>query len=1102
MRKISLVLIICCNILQAQNTPNIIPPTPEIASLGKFIDQQMSLSTGVPNISIPIYNIYVSGELSYPISLNYIAGGIRVNEIASKVGLGWNISGMGMISRTVKGLPDDIQNKGFINSTRNIASIMPILENTSSANYLLLPDILDANDMESDEYSLSVNGINFKFYYDKNNSRFISTPLNDHILEPEYSNNGTILTWKLISNAGITYYFGTNGSVEKYENTDFITKGTIVSASDGGIPSYISTWYLTKIVDTKLNIIDFQFMDKENYYLYTKTDEYFRKNYNSIFVTNYNYDLTDFNSNKISTYTRTYVKEKVLSKISSNDIEVVFVDDLNSRLDLYKNKSLKEITIRHKDSIITKAQFDYDYFISDNTLPYDNTYYSSQDDKRLKLLGLRIYEGNKLSPLIYKFEYDPTNLPNRFSFAQDAWGFFNGMNNTELIPKINLKSFLNIDAEIGSAIRNVKVEKARAAMLTKIIYPTGGYNTFTYEGNRISKIARPADIPITALSEFVTKNLLFEADIIDNQETIVVDDKNYTKRFTVNNTFGSLTFITNIEPCTNSYQNSNCNYSIKIVGVGNTYNTTFLNQRDLSVNLPTGEYELIATHNYNKSHHFGFQVTAYWQELVGEDGSAFNPLNQNVGGLRLNKTSFYDSDNTYLYTKSYDYNDNLPNQIRSSGKIIEYPLFIEYPYYVNLTKSFRVSSNSIFPLSNLMAHNITYTKVTERTFNENTNISKGRTEYEFSFDDLSDLISPTSNSNNLKNKSNYSMSWRNGLLLSKQIFDDDDNPLQLIKNKYLSKRRIFIENFGGLIESREIKSLNHLPGWEGIDFPRTYFRYNIYNFLTEFNSIDTSTVTDFNENTEITNTTIHLYENPAHYQLTSQKTTFPDLSTQETNYQYAHEKNNQKLIDANMVGIPLETTTFKNNVPLSKVETIYPDQNNFPTIQAGNLLLPLSVRCTNIPTISILNPPVGEVKETEVTYDLYDTKGNLLQYTSKNRIPTAIIWGYNQTQPIAKIEGATYAQVSLLAATIVNASDYGNPNYSEANLINELDAFRKNVLNYQVSTYTYKPLIGVTSITPPSGIREIYNYDTANRLQSIKDIDGKILKEYSYKYKQ
>jgi hypothetical protein len=82
---------------------------------------------------------------------------------------------------------------------------------------------------------------------------------------------------------------------------------------------------------------------------------------------------------------------------------------------------------------------------------------------------------------------------------------------------------------------------------------------------------------------------------------------------------------------------------------------------------------------------------------------------------------------------------------------------------------------------------------------------------------------------------------------------------------------------------------------------------------------------------------------------------------------------------------------------------------------------------------------------------------------------------------------------------------------SEQSLISALDVFRNNsaLSNYQISTYTYDPLIGVKSITPPSGIREIYVYDTSNRLKEVKQLDKdaagnpvyKIVKEYKYNYK-
>ncbi|MCB4234743.1 hypothetical protein LDL59_05455 [Kaistella anthropi] len=259
-------------------------------------------------------------------------------------------------------------------------------------------------------------------------------------------------------------------------------------------------------------------------------------------------------------------------------------------------------------------------------------------------------------------------------------------------------------------------------------------------------------------------------------------------------------------------------------------------------------------------------------------------------------------------------------------------------------------------------------------------------------------------------------------------------------------------------------------------------------------------ITDYFDGGDLTTTTHYHYVTPEHFQLTSQKTTFPDFTTQETNYSYAHEKGNTFLTGKNMVGIPLETEVKKNGVVISKSETKYPVSQDDADEKTSGLPLPVSVSSIDLQSNAM---------NMGVLYKKYDSRGNLLQYNLKPDVngnsgnPVTIIWDYNQTQPIAKIEGAKLSDIPQgLITNIVNASDYSNPSYSESNLIDQLDAFRIGLPGYQISTYTYKPLIGVSSITPPSGIREIYNYDTANRLQSVVDVDGNILKEYSYQYKQ
>src|SRR5690349_9164557 len=71
--------------------PQPVPKSPNAAAIDRYGDYQVSHFTGLPSISIPIFEAK-SGSLSYPITLSYHAAGNRPGDIASWVGLGWSLS--------------------------------------------------------------------------------------------------------------------------------------------------------------------------------------------------------------------------------------------------------------------------------------------------------------------------------------------------------------------------------------------------------------------------------------------------------------------------------------------------------------------------------------------------------------------------------------------------------------------------------------------------------------------------------------------------------------------------------------------------------------------------------------------------------------------------------------------------------------------------------------------------------------------------------------------------------------------------------------------------------------------------------------------------
>lgn len=140
--------------------------------------------------------------------------------------------------------------------------------------------------------------------------------------------------------------------------------------------------------------------------------------------------------------------------------------------------------------------------------------------------------------------------------------------------------------------------------------------------------------------------------------------------------------------------------------------------------------------------------------------------------------------------------------------------------------------------------------------------------------------------------------------------------------------------------------------------------------------------------------------------------------------------------------------------------------------------------------------------ETKMTITKRDNLGNILEYLSENGAPVSMIWGYNKTAVVAKIENMAYSSIpSSLIGDIELAS---SPDGSDVEILSALTALRTNsaLVNAMVTTYTYIPLIGVSSITDPKGDKITYTYDLAGRLEFVKDKSGNILSENQYNYKQ
>ena len=157
------------------------------------------------------------------------------------------------------------------------------------------------------------------------------------------------------------------------------------------------------------------------------------------------------------------------------------------------------------------------------------------------------------------------------------------------------------------------------------------------------------------------------------------------------------------------------------------------------------------------------------------------------------------------------------------------------------------------------------------------------------------------------------------------------------------------------------------------------------------------------------------------------------------------------------------------------------------------------------PTNELFVPRSVEVKngsnpqEVLATFNQYDAYGNILEQQKVNDTKISYIWGYAHKYPVAEVVGSDYESISSLV-DLTKLENAGN--YSDIEIRAELDKIRTGLSGSiaQVTTYTFAPLIGMTSKTDPQGNTTFYDYDNYGRLTLVRDNGNNILNRYCYDY--
>ena len=1161
MRKIIFIIsIIVTNLSLSQQVikpelPTVTSPSPTVAALMKYEEIPVSNYTGIPNISIPLFNYkFPSHKMEVNVGLSYHSASTKLDEVASDIGLGWSLTCGGSISRTVIDLPDEfyksntfgiyrtnplrginyyqtlqtLQNANIIDNVYENKVVGPSLAE-SAKEFLWEKEVLNKYDIQHDMWQYNFNGNTGRFYIEKQTDGSLQVKLlenttlkivNHYNIPSQTSNEFEHYKptgFTIYDENGYKYIFDV---IENSNNNQFneIThqNGNMNSSSD--LKHVVSAFHLSKIYDQNNKLL------VENYYtesglehiIKSSTTQYFSSDNqnlaaelnNLIFDCGSTYGASFLGglykpSLAVSISDNTYLAKKI-EKIKIMGVGNVYFNYETGRLDDdYINKQnvkiLKGITVKDTNNLLIK-----DYIL-------EHEYKYATKIKLFLKEVIQIKDNNSLN--IYKLFYkEPRNIS--YNTSKDLWGYL--MNNGPIdygIVKEADKDFVSMFA------------------LEKMVLPTGGCivfeyesNTYSYQGNQI-------------LTDFdgnfynwnyheANKNLIGRTSSTEQFFTIDVAQHVFFQTSTsvpVSNWFFSLYKATGdpLNPLIsaggiNDQSTFDVNgYSYLYLEPG-TYYVQFTTPEQQTVGQPSyfsssigAHYRTKKTHDYK--HYFyggGFRIAniSTYEENINVNNNLTDPLTRkhfkyfdidspiNSSGVLVNKKPVFKYE-TYLFRTSF----NFPQIIFGSNK--GYTGFTNYDKHGNPTTK---------------GSAIGYKNVTIFTDNKGLNNGKSVYSYTTTLDypneefTLSEVFLPSIN-----------YDYKRGLLKKEELFDN-------LSIKKVSKTYNYeFENYKIITGLRIYGTYDQY--YNSSPILKLFPSYSIFK-TAQNGSCSPGTVyqntcnIDSPPNTFRSDLNIGLtasFETYGWAKLTSTNTKeyfYPSGSSTasivETNQTYTYNPINKQIAEStvtNSNGEILKTNYYYHTGNSTYSQNRISEIEKIETYRNGQLLSTSKINYANNwgTNVSYLPQTIQSSKganalETKVKYNKYDEFSNPLEVQQEGGIKISYIWGYNNTQPVAKLENIAYDAIpSSLITAIQSATDSPTPN--EITILNALNALRTstdvNLQKAMITTYTYKPLVGITSVTDPKGDKQTYHYDSFNRLEFVKDKNGNILSENKYHYR-
>lgn len=506
------------------------PATPEAEQLKKFIDMPVDYATGIPDISFPLFSLK-SGQISYPLAIRYHSGGSKYNEKSTWVGMGWDFTGELDISRSSRG---GKPGSGDSYNTNTNLGLIGSFSLNERQGYLRALANGDYNE-QPDEYQFRTLNNSGKFYFKKQADGSMKALVVPYVDVDIVQIAGG---FEITEPDGTKYRYG-----KGFDGTSQVELTTVNNNNPD-----ITAWKCTAIISpSKKDTLFFDYYPPVNTYSESSNDraEVFDSATGSVYSTNparYNLYSSDNLYSSGGLYPSGMFQYYFIpGPPASYDVQYMGITPINFITTTTGTLKLKRAWCRNGaiDYYFNSSLYKLDSLVYRN---YNNTaikrvvFSYSQASPLLKLDYFLLYGADPNSGDKYSFEYAPGTIPNYYVKTSNPYGFAGGedisfapfvsdrrscLTITPFITGTLQYDYLNSEFNDGTTAnlsfrfgfqfkngpmnydpsnpsndgyyqRTVTLEQSNVnalGVLTRVNYPTGGHTDYEYSPHYVDDIA-------------------------------------------------------------------------------------------------------------------------------------------------------------------------------------------------------------------------------------------------------------------------------------------------------------------------------------------------------------------------------------------------------------------------------------------------------------------------------------------------------------------------------------------------------------------------------------------------------------------------------------